>query len=231
MQKKRATYSQAVASEQVAVSKDVALAQDAGFTEDAGFAEDAGFIPALRAGDDAAFEKLVRLYGGRLYAVAKRFLHNEEEAHDAVQDAFLSAFRAIDRFEGHARLSTWLHRITVNAALMKLRTRRRKSEESIDELLPKFLEDGHRADPGPEWKQPAEELLQRKETRAVVRACIDQLPDNYRSVLLLRDIEARDTAETAQLLRLSPNAVKIRLHRARQALRALLDPHLSEVFI
>ena len=85
--------------------------------------------------------------------------------------------------------------------------------------------------PGPEWKQPAEELLQRKETRALVRACIDQLPDNYRSVLLLRDIEARNTAETARLLELSPNAVKIRLHRARQALRSLLDPHMSEVAV
>ncbi len=225
MQKKRSTCPQAIASEQAAVSKDIVLARDPGFTQDA------GFITALRAGDDAAFEKLVRLYGGRLYAVAKRFLHNEEEARDAVQDTFLSAFRAIDRFEGHARLSTWLHRITVNAALMKLRTRRRKSEESIDELLPYFLEDVHRTDPGPEWRQPSEELLQRKETRAVVRACIDQLPDNYRSVLLLRDIEARDTAETAQLLGLSPNAVKIRLHRARQALRSLLDPHMSEVAV
>ncbi len=92
-----------------------------------------GLLERLRSGDDAAFEQLVREHGGRMLAVARRFLRQEEDARDAVQDAFLSAYRALEDFEGNARLSTWLHRIVVNAALMKLRTRRRKPERSIED--------------------------------------------------------------------------------------------------
>jgi RNA polymerase sigma-70 factor (ECF subfamily) len=190
--------------------------------------QETALLAGLRAGDPTAYERLVRAYSGRLLAVARRFLMNEDDARDALQDAFLSAFRAIGNFQEGARVSTWLHRIVINAALMKLRTRRRKPEESIDDLLPTFLEDGHRKDPGPAWKETSESMLQREETRTLVRGCIDQLPDGYRTVLLLRDIEELDTEETAILLSITPNAVKIRLHRARQALRTLLDPHFRE---
>jgi len=189
---------------------------------------EAELLAGLRAGDDAAYERLVRTYGGRLLTVARRFLPSEDDARDALQDAFLSAFRAIGNFQEGARVSTWLHRIVINAALMKLRSRRRKPEEIIDELLPTFSEDGHRENAGPAWKETAESVLQQQETRALVRACIDRLPESYRTVLLLRDIEELDTEETARLLDVSPNAVKIRLHRARQALRTLLDPHFRE---
>jgi len=139
-----------------------------------------------------------------------------------VQEAFLSAFRSIDRFQGNARLSTWLHRIVVNAALMKLRTRRRKPEEPIDALLPGFLPDGHREERSGPWQPSA--ALERREQQALVRAAIDRLPDSYRTVLLLRDIEELDTAEVAEMLGLSPAVVKTRLHRARLALRELLAP-------
>lgn len=189
--------------------------------------DESGLLASLRAGDDAAFETLVRGHGTRLLAVARRFLRSEEDARDAVQDAFLSAFRSLDSFEGTSRLATWLHRIVVNACLMRLRTRRRKPEAAIEDLLPHFVEDGHRANPGPAWEESADVLIERREVRALVRAAIDRLPDGYRVVLVLRDIEELDTAETARLLELSENAVKIRLHRARQALRELLDPELS----
>ena len=105
--------------------------------------DEATLIAQLRAGDETAFEQVVRAYGGRLLAVARRIVDSEEDARDVVQDAFLNAFRALDRFEGNAKLSTWLHRIVVNAALMKLRTRKRKPEQSIETLLPAFLDDGH----------------------------------------------------------------------------------------
>ncbi len=185
-------------------------------------------LEALRAGDGEAYERLVRSYGGRMLAVTRRLLRDEEEARDAVQDAFLSAFRSIDRFEGQSRLSTWLHRIAVNAALMKLRSKKRKPETSIEDLLPGFIEDGHMAEP-PEapWREGADALLARGETREWVRRRIDDLPESHRTVLLLRDIEELDTAEVAKLLDLSPGAVKTRLHRARQALRSLLDPDLQ----
>ncbi len=184
-------------------------------------------LERLRAGDEAAFEELVRSEGGRMLAVARRFLRVEEDARDAVQEAFLSAFRGLEGFEGGARLSTWLHRITVNAALMKLRTKRRKPEESIEELLPGFLEDGHMSRPARPWRSLERDPLERRELRELVLEQIRSLPESYRNVLMLRDIEELDTDETARLMGISPGAVKTRLHRARQALRGLLEPHLA----
>lgn len=191
-------------------------------------ADESRLVERLRGGDDAAYEELVRTQGARMLAVARRFLRSEEDARDAVQDAFISAFRAMERFEGGSRLSTWLHRIVVNASLMKLRSRQRKPETSIEELLPRFLDDGHFAEPPAEWQRPADEALERSQTRERVRAAIDLLPDSYRTVLLLRDIEELNTAEAAEVLGITTNAVKIRLHRARQALRELLDTHMRE---
>jgi len=189
---------------------------------------EAALLAGLRAGEEAAFENLVRAYTGRLLAVAQRFLRNQEDARDALQEAFLLAFRSIGRFEGSARISTWLHRIVINSALMKLRSRRRTPESPIDDLLPKF-EAGHQVPPSEEWCELSDVAIERRETRELVRRCIDQLPETYRTVLLLRDIEEVDTGDTARILEVSENAVKIRLHRARQALRALLDPHFREV--
>jgi RNA polymerase sigma-70 factor (ECF subfamily) len=186
-----------------------------------------GLVAALRAGRDEAYASLVRRYGGRLLAVTRRLLRSEADAEDAVQDAFLAAFRAIDGFEGHSRLSTWLHRIAVNAALMRLRTKRRHPEASIEELLPHFGEDGLHVDQPVDWRG-TDARLERQETREWVRAQIDRLPETYRTALVLRDIEELDTQETADLLGITPNAVKIRLHRARLALRELLDSQMRE---
>ena len=187
--------------------------------------DEALLVARLRGGDGAAYAELVRFHGGRLLAVARRFLSNEEDARDAVQDAFLSAFKAIAGFDASARLYTWLHRIAINAALTKLRTRKRKPEKAINDLLPKFLDDGHQEHPAALWKETSEMESQRQETRTLVRQCIDQLPDDYRTILLLRDIEELNTDMTAELLGVSLSVVKTRLHRARQALRGLLDPY------
>ncbi len=190
--------------------------------------DDAPLLAGLRAGDDGAYAALVRQNVARLLAVTRRILGNDDDAQDAVQDAFVSAFKNIDGFDGGAQLSTWLHRIAVNAALMRLRSRQRKHEQSLDDLLPKFLDDGHQAEPAVEWRAGHAELAERRETRELVRASIDRLPESYRVVLLLRDIEELDTEETARLLGVNAGVVKTRLHRARQALRALLDPHLRK---
>jgi RNA polymerase sigma-70 factor, ECF subfamily len=177
-------------------------------------------VSRLQRGDEAAFEELVRSHGGRLLSVARRFLGASEDAQDAVQESFIRAFKAIHRFEERAQLHTWLHRILVNTALMKLRERRRKPEESIDELLPTFTADGHQTVESREW---SDALFERKETAAIVREAIGRLPEPYRVVLVLRDLEERDTAETARILGTTTTVVKVRLHRARQALRTLLD--------
>lgn len=190
--------------------------------------DESALLPRLRSGEETAYEELIRSHGGRMLAVARRFLPVEEDARDAVQEAFISAFRSLDRFEGNARLSTWLHRIVVNAALMKLRTRRRKPEHPIEDLLPGFKEDGHMERPASPWRSHGLDSAERAELRELMDAKIQELPEGYRNVLVLRDIEGLDTQETARLMEISEGAVKTRLHRARQALRGLLEPHLGE---
>jgi RNA polymerase sigma-70 factor (ECF subfamily) len=185
-----------------------------------GSTTDLDLVASLQQGDPEAFELLVRTHSGRLLSVARRFLANEQDAQDALQDAFIRAFKAIGRFESRAQLHTWLHRIVVNSALMKLRERRRKPEESIEDLLPTYAADGHQTSESREW---SDAVLERKESARVVHEALARLPEQYRAVILLRDIEERDTAETAELLGTTANVVKVRLHRARQALRTLLD--------
>lgn len=184
-------------------------------------------LSQLRRGDEDAYTRFVREYTGRMLAVARRFLHNEDDAADAVQDAFLSAFKALGRFEGNSSLGTWLHRIVVNTCLMKLRSKSRRRAYSIEDLLPTFDETGHHVQSVALWSENGYDRLASDETESQVRQCISQLPDDYRTVLMLRDIDELDTEETAKILGLSVPAVKTRLHRARQALRTLLDPLMT----
>lgn len=184
-------------------------------------------LPGLLAGDAAACERFVRARTGPALLLARRFLDNEADAHEAVQDAFLSFFRALPTFRVESSLTTWLHRIVVNAARMKRRARRRRPESSIDELLPRFDADGHRKDVRACWASPALEQVETAELRALVQRKIAELPESYRNVIMLRDIQQLDTCATAELLGESPGAVKVRLHRARQALRTLLERERS----
>jgi RNA polymerase sigma-70 factor, ECF subfamily len=178
---------------------------------------EASRLARLRAGDHDACDDLVREFGGRMLAVARRMLRSEEDAADAVQDAFISAFAAIRRFRGGSSLYTWLHRILVNACLMRLRSRGRRNEVSLDALLPGFNEDCD--DPRP--------VTARFES-AAVRRSIDELLEVYSTILRLRDLEEFDTDQTALLLGLSPANVKTRLHRARQALRSQIEPRFLD---
>jgi RNA polymerase sigma-70 factor, ECF subfamily len=184
-------------------------------------------VDRLRAGDDSAYEELVRTHTARLLAVARRILGSSEDARDAVQETFLSAFQSLDRFREEANLATWLSRIAVNHCLMKLRTRRRKPEESIELLLPSFLPDGHQTRESAPWEVSLATEVERKEVFDLVRRAIDRLPPNYRTILFLRDIEELSTDEVAGMLGVNANTVKVRLHRARQALRTLLEPHFA----
>jgi RNA polymerase sigma-70 factor (ECF subfamily) len=179
-------------------------------------------LARLRTADHAACESLIEQYGERMLAVARRMLRNEEDAADAVQDAFLAAFVSLRRFRGQARISTWLHRIVVNQCLMKLRSQKRRATLSLDAL------GSHSEDGGGCWEavaacDPAAAQVDQLETRLAVRRSIQQLPADFREILILRDIEEFDTNQTAALLDLSRAATKTRLHRARQALRAELE--------
>ncbi|MFN0152216.1 MAG: RNA polymerase sigma factor [bacterium] len=189
--------------------------------------ENAAVLARLRAGDHDAFEQLVRENSARLLAVARLMLRNEDDARDALQDAFLSAFRSIRDYRGTAAVSTWLHRIVVNAALMRMRSRRRRPEQSLDDVLRSVEVSGAGAESVAEQQQRPDTLLERAEARAFVCDCIDRLPESYRTAIVLRDIEGLETRSVARRLGVTSNAVKIRVHRARRALRTLLDPYVA----
>ena len=185
------------------------------------------YIDRLKAHDEGAFETMVRRHGARMLATARKLLGNEHDARDALQQAFISAFRSIAGFNADATLSTWLHRIVVNAALMQLRARRRRPELPIEDLLPRFDDAGRWVDESDQTGWGDMHPVHRRETRQMVRRCIDQLPESYRAVLLLREIEDLDIGEVAAMLAVSPNAIKIRVHRARHALRNLIERERS----
>jgi RNA polymerase sigma-70 factor (ECF subfamily) len=187
---------------------------------------DAWILPSLRAGDQQAYDLLVRANTARMLAVARRLLFSEEDARDAVQEAFLLAFRALPQFAGRCCLSTWLHRIVVNAALMKLRFRRRHPEEWIEEIPSDCPSDGMGLATHGSVDEPEDAKLERTELRQLVHRCILRLPQRFRTVLVLRDIQELSTEEACRVLRLSPAAIKTRLHRARKALQELLEKEL-----
>jgi len=186
---------------------------------------DAQAVRKIREGDDGGLEYVVREYGGRLLAVSRRITGNEADAQDCVQEALLKCYTDIDRFEGRSGLGTWLHRIVVNASLMRLRSHKRGREDSLDDMLPSFDERGMRIEEAPlAESREVEQLYEQGQTREAVRTAIDKLPDDYRAIIIARDIEQLSTAETAEVLEVSTALAKTRLHRARSALKRLLDP-------
>lgn len=185
-------------------------------------------IAGLRNGEAACYELLVKTYWGQMVVVARRLVQVEADAHDCVQEALLQLCRNIHRFEERSSVESWLHRIVVNTCLMKLRARTRQAETSLDDLLTKFDRYGNRVEPASRSVTTFDTDLEDRETRELVRQGIDQLPTPYRTVLILRDIEGYDTAETAAALDVTLGAVKVRLHRARSALRKILEPLLLD---
>ena len=188
--------------------------------------EEADLLIRVKAGDQVACAKLVTLFGPQMMTIARRFMRCEDDCNDALQDAFISAFKALDRFEANSRLSTWLHSITVNSCLMKLRIDSSRRESSIEEQLSTINWCGRHTRQSVTIGDPSAEI-EADETRTIVREAIDQLPDAFRRVLLLRDIEEMDTAATAAFLGTTENNVKWRLSRARKALGTLLEPMMT----
>jgi RNA polymerase sigma-70 factor (ECF subfamily) len=171
-------------------------------------------------------EQMVRDHSAWMLRLAERLMGERALAEDVVQEAFLSAFDKLAEFEARSSIKTWLHRITVNAALMKLRTRKRLAESPIDEHLPEFDGNGCRLEAPHGRMLEVEEVLHNAQQRQMVRDAIHELPEGYRIVLQLRDIEGYDTSEVARFLDISEGNVKVRLHRARSALKHLLEPLL-----
>jgi RNA polymerase sigma-70 factor (ECF subfamily) len=196
---------------------------------DAAFASESDLLAGLQAGDPAAYRRLVDLNSAQVYSVALKLLGDEQEAEDVLQETFLSAFRAIDRFEGRSQLSTWLYRIAYNASLMRLRKRDQMTTFSLDSTSDQnndrgMLESRHLVD----WSTVPDDQLLTAEARLEMDRAIAELPESLRATFVLRDIHGLSGAETAEVLGITVQAVKNRLHRARLRLRDRLAGYFAE---
>ena len=197
-----------------------------------GLSDDA-LVARAKEKDFEAFETLVERYQDKVYRLAFRFMRNETEAKEIVQETLLSVWRKLDGFKGDSQFSSWLYRVTANAALMRLRTQRRHPEVSTEELDPSFLDRGGPAygqvtSPGDNWARRPDDELQSEELRTQLQRAIDDLPEIYRTVFLIRDVDGFSTEETAEALDISVPTVKTRLHRARVALREAIAKYFDK---
>lgn len=184
---------------------------------------DGDLLDALRSREPMAAERLVDTYGERAYRLARRITGNGPDADEVVQDAFWTVVRKIDSFRGESAFGSWLYRIIANAAYQKIRTRNnRRHDISLDEVLPLFDGSGHHAAGVVDWSSRVDDPSVQAELRMALGTAIDELPDTYRAVLMLRDVEGRSCAEIADALGLNVGAVKTRVHRARLFLRKRL---------
>lgn len=188
---------------------------------------DHDLIEQIKAGDEAAFDALLGRYQQRVYRLAMSMTRNQEDAEEVLQDVFLTVYRKIGSFESRSAFSTWLYRITVNAALMKLRSRG-PVQESIEADLPQFTKDGRHAHTVHDFIHESEERLVLKERERILREAIDTLPPDYKAVLVLREFEGLSNDEAAEIVGASLQAVKARLHRARLVLRGRLERYITE---
>lgn len=171
-------------------------------------------------------EQLVRENIGWMLGLAERLVNDRSLAEDIVQDALINALRNLEGFQGRSSLRSWLHRIVVNAALSKLRQMKRLAEEPIDDLLPEFDHNDCRIEARWSTLVTADDVIEKADLKHRVLDSMSRLPDSYRIILQLRDLEGYDTAEVAIMLEISESNAKIRLHRARAALKKLLEPIL-----
>jgi len=197
-----------------------------------GVLSDDALVARAKQRDFEAFEALIERYEDKVYRLAFRFVRNETEAKEIVQETLLSVWRKLDGFKGDSQFSSWLYRVTANAALMRLRTQRRHPEVSTEELEPGFLEQresayGQVTSPGENWARRPDDELQSEELRGELQRAIDALPEIYRTVFLVRDVDGFSTEETAEALGISVPTVKTRLHRARIALREAIGSYFE----
>lgn len=187
---------------------------------------DRALVARIKQGDLSACGECVSLHSDGIYRLAYRLMGNERDAEDVVQETFLSAFKAIERFDGRSSLGTWLFRIAYNAAMMRLR-RKQPLFVSVDQPLvttegdeiPRQLMD---------WCCLPEVEFESDEARTEIEFAVNALPERLKAVFILRELEGYSTAETAEILEISPEAVKTRLHRARLWLRERLSDYFSE---
>jgi len=190
---------------------------------------DADLVAALRSEAPGAAERLVERFGDRVYRLAMRITGSREDAEEAAQDALWTAARKIGMFKGESAFGSWIYRITANAAYQKLRTRRQKSAEiAIDDVLPSLDDDGRHFEPMDDWTNRVDEQALQGELRRVLQEAIDGLPDEYRTALVMHDVEGLSNPDIAETLGISLPAVKSRVHRSRLFVRKKLAEYLRD---
>ena len=190
--------------------------------------DDADLIERLKLGDEEALQAIFDRYAVKLYNVAQRILGEVADAEEVIQDVFWTAFRKAKSFRGTAQFSTWLYRLTVNAALGKIRRSKKSKEVGYEEYLPKFQKDGHHlVRPVVDWSDTLDEKYAERELQQLLNEALEQLKPVDKSALVLSDMEGMSDKEIAAMLGLTVSAVKTRLHRARLFLRGKLAVHLG----
>ena len=184
---------------------------------------DQALVDALRRDAPGAAETLVEAYGSRVYRLALRITSSREDAEEAAQDALWTVARKIDTFKGDSAFGSWLYRIAANAAYQKLRSRKGKGREvSLDEVLPALDGDGRHWEPMDDWSRRVDERAMQKELGRVLEDTIAELPPEYRTAVVLHDVEGMSNPDIAEALGISLAAVKSRVHRSRLYLRQKL---------
>ena len=191
--------------------------------------DESALIERLKAGDQEAFETIFNLYSPKLYRVAQRILGEVADTEEVIQDVFWTVYRKAKSFRGNSQLSTWLYRLTINAALGKIRREKKHSKEvDYEEYLPKFQDDGHHmVRPVVDWSDTLDENYAKQEMQNLLAQALDQLKPVDKSVVVLSDLEGMSDKEIAKTTGLTVSAVKTRLHRARLFLRGNLAVHLG----
>ena len=188
---------------------------------------EAEMIAAILAGDSHRFHDLIRPYERSVYVMALSFVHDEADAEDIAQEAFLKAFRNLASFRGEAKFGTWLISITLNEARSRIRKKKLLKMEPLEDAA----DDSSHVSPAllRDWKEIPSEALERSELRSVLQRAVAGLPPKYKEIFLLRDVEELSIAEAAEVLQITVASVKVRLHRARIALQKTLAPQLKQM--
>lgn len=179
-------------------------------------------VQKFRKGCQSSFEEIVRRYETKVHNLSMRLTRNSEDAEEVLQDVFITVYRKIAGFEGKAKFSSWLYRITVNAAFMKLRKRKQDHSVSLDEMIPQIQNDAALALNHNRYSQPCDQITLSTQVKLALETAIHKLPEEYRAVFVLRDIDGLSNKEVGDILDLSIPAVKSRLHRSRLMLRKRL---------
>lgn len=187
-----------------------------------------GIPPPDGAGPPLTAEQVFRDYAPRVYHLARRMLGSDADAEDVTQDVLLQVVRKLHTFRGESSFPTWLHRVTVNAALAHRNKRAAREQRQARDPLESFPEDGYHHGPVRRWAVGPEEQALDRETHELIEKAVAELPEIYRDVFVLADVEGLPNAEIAEMLGLSVPAVKSRLHRARLLMRHALAPHFEE---